>query len=426
MKRLKIIFILFLWPALLVAQVPFGDFTLTTESNDGDQLIVVQGDTTVRMTAQTLLELVFPDQTDHNGDILYSDGTDPYWDDAPAGGGGGADTTYTSTDTINEKTLDHGVLIEGVLAKDKKLHIEESLYFNYPTSNSFITADEATMSFSLSNSVKMQIYPDRIFILQDLWPKTTTPINLGRNVNWWGKSYVTEYYVGNNSTGINKDPSDNLTFYDAVTGTKTLAELAAGGGGDGDSTSYSYTFLGTDTVTTVLGEVYFDNDDSTLYLNDGSGNLYKLNPEQVPVGNVARLKQDTVPQWWFTEGLAEAIDSSIATTGAKHGWTMLYVPDSTVFTEFVVSADSAGLGAVPDFTIQFYYTTDRSSSGTAFLTSAHTCSGSDLVTTGEVIALSSDVVVPPGAYYLYAKTPSITNKFTQLCVTGEGFLVNSE
>jgi len=46
---------------------------------------------------------------------------------------------------------------------------------------------------------------------------------------------VTKLEVGNTSTHITKDGDGNMTFDDAVTGSKTLAELSAGGGGGVDT-----------------------------------------------------------------------------------------------------------------------------------------------------------------------------------------------
>jgi hypothetical protein len=106
--RKILILAFFLWPAVMAAQTPFGDLSSTSESNNCDQVIVVQGDTTVRMTLQTLLELAFPDQTTHVGDILYSDGTDPYWDDPPAGGSSVGD----SVTTLWEEVFDNSVPID--------------------------------------------------------------------------------------------------------------------------------------------------------------------------------------------------------------------------------------------------------------------------------------------------------------------------
>lgn len=44
-------------------------------------------------------------------------------------------------------------------------------------------------------------------------------------------TFVEGIYLGDNTVSLTKDGSGNLTFVDAITGTKTLAQLAAGGGG---------------------------------------------------------------------------------------------------------------------------------------------------------------------------------------------------
>jgi len=237
-KILIIVFSLVLWPAVMTAQdkdpVPWADWTLTTESNLGDQVVVVQGDTAVRMTLQTLLELAFPDQTSHVGDILYSDGTDPYWADPPAGGGGGGvDTSYIATDTINERDPDHGVLVEEVLNKDGNLALKSGnrLYLDGGTNN-YLRYSAGTLDIYVDGVVPLAMTDDNITVYKTILPVASGEKDIGADYYWWGSAYVTDHYIGNTSTGIYKDPSGNLTFFDAVAGTKTLAEIAAGGGAD--------------------------------------------------------------------------------------------------------------------------------------------------------------------------------------------------
>lgn len=106
----KLIFALILsWSGLLIAQTPFGNLTLTTESNNGDLLIVVQGDSTVRMAIQTLLELVLE---------------------------GTLDSTYAKTDTLDEKTVGNGILLDRkVLVKDGYIEVDEISTPSAPSSN---------------------------------------------------------------------------------------------------------------------------------------------------------------------------------------------------------------------------------------------------------------------------------------------------
>ena len=260
MKKLKIIFILFLWPALLLAQTPFGNLTLTTESNNGDLLIVVQGDTTVRMTIQTLLgffqaqdidslkfkETSAPSAPATGFGLMYLNSSDGHvylktssatFDLTEGTGGGGADSTYTETDTINNKTPGAGVLVEDVFHNDGNLVLKSGnrLYLDGGT-DTWIDEGSNIIDFFVNNGVKLRIWEDRIHIMQSLWPFASGTLSLGTNSYWWADSYVSDYYVGNTSTGINKDPSGNLTLYDAVTGSKTLAELATGSGSSVEDT----------------------------------------------------------------------------------------------------------------------------------------------------------------------------------------------
>ena len=59
----------------------------------------------------------------------------------------------------------------------------------------------------------------------------------GDNTVLSGKHTAARYDINDANTYITEDGSSNMTFTDAVTGTKTLAELAAGGGGVGDVTA---------------------------------------------------------------------------------------------------------------------------------------------------------------------------------------------
>jgi len=55
--------------------------------------------------------------------------------------------------------------------------------------------------------------------------------NLGSTSLFWDNAYFDDVFIDDASTTIGKDASNNMTFTDAVTGPKTLAELAAAGGG---------------------------------------------------------------------------------------------------------------------------------------------------------------------------------------------------
>jgi len=158
----------------------------------------------------------------------------------------------------------------------------------------------------------------------------------------------------------------------------------------------------------------------------------------IPIDTVARLKSDITNVYQFTEGFAEAIDTAIATTGAVHGYQLLYVPDSVVFTECVVSADSIGTlggrssGSVPSFTFQGYFTTSKAIAGQAIFgagtTAAVQSSTSTVITTGTSITSFTEAgqVMPPGKYWIYFKTPTITNKFSQLNITMLGYYLNAD
>ena len=83
---------------------------------------------------------------------------------------------------------------------------------------------------------------------------------------------VDTLFVGDSTLYIINDGSGNLKFYDQVTGTKTLAELASGSGGGWDSTATSVQI---DTLNPYLGSnIYFSgqmsgiSNDSRLVVED--------------------------------------------------------------------------------------------------------------------------------------------------------------
>jgi len=74
------------------------------------------------------------------------------------------------------------------------------------------------------------------------------------------------------TTYIDKDGSDNLTVTDAVTGTKTLAELSAGGIGDMLKSVYDPNDEGEIRLTPKAsstgaeGTIFYDSDDDHVYV----------------------------------------------------------------------------------------------------------------------------------------------------------------
>lgn len=100
--------------------------------------------------------------------------------------------------------------------------------------------------------------------------------SIGSTIDLFGSTGIItgeQYNIEDGNTKINKDVSNNMVFQDAVTGPKTLAQLAAGGGGtpggsDGDiqyNNSGAFGGFGDwdGTRMTVTGVSYFDK-----YMND--------------------------------------------------------------------------------------------------------------------------------------------------------------
>jgi hypothetical protein len=75
--------------------------------------------------------------------------------------------------------------------------------------------------------------------------------------------------VNDSTVGFGRDVSNNLTLFDAVTGTKTLAQLAAGGGGS----ATPRIITGTTSIAANTIMVHHDvdiADGATLAVGDGA------------------------------------------------------------------------------------------------------------------------------------------------------------
>jgi len=136
--------------------------------------------------------------------------------------------------------------------------------------------------------------PDAILSVDDnMAPTSDDSYDLGQSTLRWDGIYGTTYWI-DGSTYMFADGSSNLSFVDAVTGTKTLADLAASGGVvdsswisievdtikgntlnsehtiifDKDGEDNSILWMGFDDVSTEASYLYFVDDGSRLYGRD--------------------------------------------------------------------------------------------------------------------------------------------------------------
>ncbi|KKK69757.1 hypothetical protein LCGC14_2930830, partial [marine sediment metagenome] len=66
-------------------------------------------------------------------------------------------------------------------------------------------------------------------IIASNWrPNLNSVWRLGNESRFWEATFTDSIYIDNTSNFISEDGSNNMSFTDAVTGTKTLAELASG------------------------------------------------------------------------------------------------------------------------------------------------------------------------------------------------------
>ena len=325
---------------------------------------------------------------EYNADHSIDQAANDRWlpDKAYVDAGGTSYWTKTGTDLSPATAGDDILLAVGT----ERLVFGDGNTWLYETSDNNLElalGGASTMSFSTTGTVSKII-----------WPYTTDTYDIGTNTYYWNDIYAQRWYVDEIGTYIYSN-AGVLTFVDGTTGSKTLADLTAGGGGDtGDSIINLMIFA--DSVRTVLADT-------------------------IPIDSVVRLKSDTVVVYSGTAGFAEAIDTSMNSTAAVYARQMIYVPDSVVFLEVIVAADSAGLDVVPSFITQLYYTTSWAVAGTALFSSAQTVSGATVVTTGVSFTSFANQIMPPGKYYVYAKTPAITNKFTAVNWTILGYYKNA-
>lgn len=226
------------------------------------------------VTAYDLL----PDTTGNSGKFLkWLTETGLVW--GIAAGGSGSDSTWAAHDTIVENTSSHGVLVESLLIKDSTINIpnDGGIYFG-AGGDTYIREDGSTantLTLGAGGQVGMDITSTDLWFYDDLLPGSTLSYDFGGPASWWRRIYGDTLYLRDVDSKIYHGASDNLTFYDSITGAKTLAQLAA----TGDS-SFVSASIGTINEFTTGSGVSIDG----VTLKDGgittlaSGSFSILNP----------------------------------------------------------------------------------------------------------------------------------------------------
>ena len=193
----------------------------------------------------------------------------PLWVDA-AGTISAEFTKAIKVDTINEYTTNVGVTIEGVLLKDNDITLQTNtgiIYFGDGDTYIFESSDDV-LSFYIGTGTAFTVDITEFIINRQLIPLTNNADDIGKTSYYWKDIYAYKWFIENATTYISKDGSNNLSFTDAVTGTKTLAELLAGGEGvtigntgqipysntgtPGDDFNYSANLIYSGTTLTVI------------------------------------------------------------------------------------------------------------------------------------------------------------------------------
>ncbi len=189
-------------------------------------------------------------------------------------------------------------------------------------------------------------------IIASNWrPNLNSVWRLGNESRFWEATFTDSIYIDNTSNFISEDGSNNMSFTDAVTGTKTLAELAA------SAPDSSWTSIAVDTITeyttdhgVLIESIEFE--DKIISYDDGPSQRIRFDHDDVSL----RLEA------WSATGFT----GNSATLLLTGGQFSLFAFDGSNTKSFEVSAsamtisdgqDSQGLIYAADYSANY---TDRS------------------------------------------------------------------
>lgn len=180
-------------------------------------------------------------------------------------------------DSISEYTTDNGVDIEGVHLEDGNIRLPTTFgQVQFGGTNNYINGSDAsnTINIYTNGSQRLILGSSTVSSVGNFLP--TGSHSLGQSGTYWNEAYSNKYYIDDSNTYLDVDGSSNMTFTDAVTGTKTLAELAAAGSPDS-----SWVSITTDTVKSYGSDIgaylIFDHGEAGnvgLHYNSGSDEEY--------------------------------------------------------------------------------------------------------------------------------------------------------
>jgi hypothetical protein len=220
--------------------------------------------------AQTAKSLYYDEVT---GLVTYGD--------TVTGGGGGAvsDSSWSSiqVDTISELTASHGVFIPDLLIADS-INLGVAEYLTFGNGSGYIYAPlNNSLVIGANGSNVLTVNGSDNSIAGTFRPSLNSVYDLGTSARFWQATYTDSVIIDNTSNYITEDGSTNMVFHDAVTGSKTLAELAAAGGVS-DSSWVSITVDSISELTSTNGVdiegIHFEDNDIDLRGGTTTGRLY--------------------------------------------------------------------------------------------------------------------------------------------------------
>lgn len=151
-----------------------------------------------------------------------------------------------------------------------------------------------------ASSTNVNFAPSWTMFWKNIYAQNTS-IDIGSSTTFFNRIYASTLYIDDTSTSIALDASNNITFTDAVTGTKTLADLAGGGSSPWTktSTNLSPTTAGddillatnTERLTFAGGSWVREGSAGTLGLSGGGADRMTISGSAITAG--APLRPDS-------------------------------------------------------------------------------------------------------------------------------------
>ena len=210
-------------------------------------------------------------EKDGSNNLVFTDAiTGPKTLAELAASGVSSDSSWTSirVDTINP-------LVSNFVRFPGNISIANGEWFAFGDNDTYIKeGTDDYLGFISAGTNQLDIGPTGLIVRNAIYGVLNKTIDLGTSSRYWNDFFVDSIFIDDGSTNISKDVSNNLLFTDAVTGIKTLAELAASG---------SYTF--DEGLTEVAGNVdlggAFDatinivsTNDANFHIRSGDGTSY--------------------------------------------------------------------------------------------------------------------------------------------------------